>query len=104
MSAKKKRFDTFTKRLASNGFVEALEFIRQNENARYNEIKNFLLDDARLFTARSSVNLLINHLLDLGLVERKVLDTKPLKTSYKINRKGEAILKHLKGIERILGK
>jgi len=99
-----KKFEMFARRLASAGFVEMLEFVRRNENARYNEIKNYLLDEQKLFTARSSANLLINHLLELGLIERKVLDTKPLKTSYRISRKGESVLKHLKVIERVLGK
>ncbi len=99
MSAPKRKFDEFLKRLPTKGFLNAMQFIKENEGCHYNDIANFLMGK-RIVSSRASVTTIINSLLDLELVERSVLNTKPMRTTYRLTKRAVDNLKRLKGIER----
>jgi len=98
MTAHKHRFNEFLKRLPTKGFLNTIHYIRENEGCHYNDISKFLMGK-RIVSSRASVTTILNSLLELELVERKVLNTKPIRTAYKLTKRALDNLKHLKNME-----
>jgi DNA-binding HxlR family transcriptional regulator len=50
--------------------------------------------------SRASVTIALNALTDLDVVERTVSSQRPVRTTYRLNKKGRAVLQHLKEMSK----
>lgn len=84
--------------MSKKGFLEVLEYVRDNEGVHYNEVLRHAFDK-KIVDSRASVTIILNGLTDLGLLERAVTNTRPIRTTYKISRKGGLVINKLKELE-----
>lgn len=103
MKEQRRDFLTFLKRMSKKGFLEVLEFVRDNEGVHYNDVLRHAFDK-KIVDSRASVTIILNGLTDLGLLERSVTNTRPIRTTYKVSKKGHSIIKGLKELEIVLAK
>lgn len=103
MKEQRKDFLAFLKRISKKGFLEVLEFVRDNEGVHYNDVLRHAFDK-KVVDSRASVTIILNGLTDLGLLERSVTNTRPIRTTYKISKKGHSVIKGLKDLETIVSK
>ena len=52
----------------------------------------------------ASVTIILNGLTNLGLLDRTVTDTRPIRTSYQVSKAGYHIIKSLKELESVFSK
>ncbi len=57
---------------------------------------------SKLTASRGTLSLSLRELEEDGLVQRKIIDTKPLQSIYSLTEKGSDIAKQLAEIERII--
>ncbi len=55
----------------------------------------------KIVKSRASVNTTMARLTDLGLLERKITQDRPIRTGYKVSKKGYNVIRHLNGIEQV---
>lgn len=81
--------------MGKKGFLDTLELIRDNTGIHYNEIQKYLLDK-KILDGRASVPIILNVLVSMNFVERKVeVDTRPMRTRYSISKLGLQTFKTL---------
>lgn len=86
--------------LSNKGFYDILRHVKKNENVHYNDILRHSLEK-KIVGGRASITIILNGLTDLGLLERTVSQTRPIRTTYKISEKGNKALKHLKELNAL---
>ncbi len=86
--------------LSNKGFYDILRHVKENENVHYNDILRHSLEK-KIVGGRASITIILNGLTDLGLLERTVSQTRPIRTTYKITEKGNKALKHLKELNTL---
>jgi len=74
--------------------VRILLFLRDKGEARHTEL-------AKIVTSRGTLSLSLRELEEEGLVQRKILATKPIQSLYSLTEKGKAITKRLSEIKNI---
>jgi DNA-binding HxlR family transcriptional regulator len=57
---------------------------------------------SKLTTSRGTLSLILRELEQEALIQRRVIDTKPIQSLYSLTPKGAAIAKQLKEIEQIM--
>ncbi len=104
MAKNQQKTRKFLQCIGNKGFRETLAYINENDGLHYNEIKKYLLD-RKILSGTAWVTTILNGLVDMKLVDRTVeSDTRPIRTSYSVNKKGETIIKYLDGIAKVLEK
>ena len=88
------------RKLSKKGFYEILVHIGKTENVHYNDVLKYALEK-KIVQSRASITIALNGLTDLGLVEREVSQTRPIRTTYKISKKGKSVIKNLKELELV---
>ena len=84
--------------MSKKGFYEVFNYVHEKKNVHYNEVLKHVLDKG-IVDSRASVTIILNGLTNLGLLERTVTDTRPIRTSYNVSKKGHQIIKNLKELE-----
>jgi DNA-binding HxlR family transcriptional regulator len=97
---KRKVFLNMLRKMSKKGFYETMEFIAEKQPVHYTEILRFDIDNEVVKT-RSSVTIILRTLLKMGLVERQVIDSQPVRTLYKPTCKGLEVQKCLKEMESL---
>ncbi len=98
--ARKDEMRNFLLNIARKGFLETLEYINKNPQCHYNDVLRYLLEN-KILDGRAYVTKILNTLIETGLVNRKVDDkARPIRTSYKITKTGNATLKALENVEK----
>ena len=69
-------------------------FLHQKGEARHAEL-------SKILTSRGTLSLNLKDLEKEGLIQRKVLDTKPIQSLYSLTEKGKTIAKQLNEIEKL---
>ena len=90
----------FLRKMSKKGFYETLNHIGENDNVHYNDVLRYSLEK-RIVSSRASVTIILNGLTDLELLERKVSQTRPIRTTYKVSKKGKSVIRHLKELELV---
>ena len=97
------KFRTFLRKMSKKGFFEVLDFMGDKDWLHYSEILEHCMIK-RIVDSRATVTTIVNGLTDLGLLDRKVTATRPVRTQYKLSNIGSGALNHLntlrKSIER----
>ena len=70
----------------------------EHENIHYNDVLKHCLEK-RIVDSRASITIILNGLTDLDILEREVSQTRPIRTTYKVSKKGKVVIKHLKDLE-----
>ena len=97
-SKKNQDFLPFLRMMSKKGFYYILNYINNNESIHYNEVLKYVLDK-KIVDSGALVTIILNGLTNLGLLEKTVIDTRPLRTSYKVSKKGHLVFKNLKELE-----
>jgi len=87
--------------MSKKGFYDISNYITKNENIHYNDVLKHCLEK-QIVRSRASVTIILNGLTELEVLERKVSQTRPIRTTYNISKKGKTVMKHLKELESIL--
>jgi DNA-binding HxlR family transcriptional regulator len=77
--------------------VRVLLYLYENGNLRHAEL-------SKLTTSRGTLSLSLRELEQEGLIQRTLIDTKPLQSIYSLTEKGKTIAKQLKEIEQHMTK
>jgi DNA-binding HxlR family transcriptional regulator len=96
-------FLVFFRKMSKKGFYEVFNYIHEKKSVHYNEVLKHVLDK-KIVDSRASVTIILNGLTNLGLLERTVIDTRPIRTSYQISKSGYHIIKNLKELESVFSK
>ena len=86
--------------MSKKGFYHVLNHINENEGVHYNDVLRYSMDK-KIVGSRASITIILNTLTDLGLLERMVSQTRPLRTTYKISKKGKMVIKNLQDLESL---
>lgn len=93
-------FAAFLRKMSKKGFYDMLNHINENENIHYNDVLKHCLEKG-IVESRASVTIILNGLTDLDLLEREVSQTRPIRTTYRVSKKGRTIIKYLKELETL---
>lgn len=93
-----KNFVVFLRSMSKKGFYEILNHVIEHENIHYNDVLKHCLEK-RIVDSRASITIILNGLTELNLLEREVSQTRPIRTTYKVSKKGKVVIKHLKDLE-----
>ena len=86
--------------MSKKGFYDTFNHVLENENIHYNDVLKHCLEK-RIVDSRASITIILNGLTELDLLEREVSQTRPIRTTYKVSKKGKTALKHLKDLEQL---
>jgi DNA-binding HxlR family transcriptional regulator len=75
--------------------VRILLFLHEQGEVRYADL-------TRLIASRGTLSLNIRELEEEGLVQRRVVTTKPIQAHYSLTNKGKEIATHLNKIEKLM--
>jgi len=89
--------------MSKKGFYDVLSYVCEKKSVHYNEVLRYVLD-RRIVDSRASVTIILNGLTKLGLLERTVTDTRPIRTKYQVSKTGHQIIKNLKELESAFSK
>jgi len=89
--------------MAKKGFYEILNYIAEKKTVHYNEVLRHAMDK-KIVDSRASITIILNGLTNLGLLERKVTDERPIRTNYSVSKNGHQIIKNLKELEQLFSK
>lgn len=103
MKGSRSEFLAFMKKMSKKGFYEVLEHVKENPDVHYNDVLRYAFD-RKIIDSRASVTIILNGLTDIGLLERSVSDTRPIRTTYRLSKKGETVLKQISILESIVSK
>lgn len=87
--------------MSKKGFYDILKYVKENEGIHYNEVLKYAFDK-KIVESRASITIILNGLTDLGLLERNVATSRPIRTTYKISKKGVHVINKLREIEATL--
>lgn len=97
---KRKTLRDLLRKMSKTGFIETLEFICRKRSVHYAEILNYNLEN-EIVKSRATVTLIIRNLVKMSLIERSVLDSRPVRTIYEPTEKGLKLIRHLQEIQRL---
>jgi DNA-binding HxlR family transcriptional regulator len=95
----KDKFNVFMRKMSKKGFLPVLHHIDTEGEVHFNDVLRHALS-SKLVDSRSQVIAIMNGLTDLDLLERTVTTKRPIRTTYKVTKKGKSILSLLRQIER----
>lgn len=96
--SKKGDFRGFLNEMSKKGFYEVLEYIDETGSMHYNDVLRYAFEH-KLVKSRASITIILNGLTNLGLLERTVENTRPMRTTYRLTKKGKTMLTLMKEIE-----
>lgn len=96
-------FLVFLRKMSKKGFYEILKYVEEKKSVRYNEVLRYALDK-KIVESRASVTIILNGLTNLGLLERTLIDSRPIRTNYKVSKNGHYIIKNLNELEAAFAK
>lgn len=88
--------------MSKKGFYPILVYINERGEVHYNDVLRYALSNS-VVDSRSTVTVVLNALTDFRLLDRTVSSERPIRTTYKLNKKGKNILQYLKQIEKEIG-
>jgi DNA-binding HxlR family transcriptional regulator len=95
----KDKFNVFLRKMSKKGFYQVLQHIDEKGELHFNDVLNHALS-TKMVNSRSQVISIMNGLTDLGLLERKVSEKRPLRTTYRVSKTGKAILNSFEQLEK----
>ncbi|MEM3759599.1 MAG: winged helix-turn-helix transcriptional regulator [Candidatus Bathyarchaeia archaeon] len=97
---KKNNFLPVLRKMSKKGFYETLKFVCEKGSVHYAEILKYNLEN-NIVQSRATVTLIVRNLSKMGLIQRTVIDSRPVRTIYKPSPKGLKLLTHLQEIEKL---
>ena len=99
-SSKNQDFLLFLRMMSKKGFYDMLNHISGKGSVHYNALLKFALEK-KIIDSAASVTIILNGLTNLGLLERTVTNTRPLRTTYKVSKNGQKVLKNFGNLETL---
>jgi DNA-binding PadR family transcriptional regulator len=88
------------RKMSKKGFYETLRFVCEEKSVHYAEILKYDLEN-HIVKSRATVTLIVRSLSKMNLIERTVMDSRPIRTIYQPTDKGLKLLRHLQEIEKL---
>ncbi|MDE0525347.1 MAG: hypothetical protein OXI27_01930 [Thaumarchaeota archaeon] len=85
--------------LATKGTYETLLFIQRSEDVGYNAILEYVTSN-KIVASRASMHKTISGLTDIGLLERRITQDRPIRTGYRVSERGQRVIRHLSKIRQ----
>lgn len=98
---KQSSFLSFLRKMSKKGFFQIFVFISERGEVHYNDVMKYAMS-SKIVNSRASVTIALNALTDLDVLDRTVSAQRPVRTTYRLNKKGRAVLQHLKEISKEL--
>ena len=76
-----------------------LMYVKEKGEVHYADVLDYAIRE-KVVDSRSTVTVILNGLTDLNLLERKVSQERPIRTTYKLGNKGMQVLQRLQEIEK----
>jgi len=89
------------KGLFGKGRIDVLFFVEEKVKVGFSDVRNFCLKN-EIVGSRGTVNIILKDLTDIKLVERKVMATRPVRTTYQLTPLGRRVVEHLRIIRQLL--
>ncbi len=86
--------------LAKKGVYDIFLHIKNQDSLYYNDVLNYAMNN-HIIKSRASVTTTLNSLTEYGLLERNVVQDKPVRVCYMVSEKGYKMIRYLKEIEKI---
>lgn len=83
--------------LSKKGFLPILKYVGSHEDSHYIDIQKYATQHVTI--DRSQADMALNTLSKLDLIERTILSERPIRTKYRLTKKGRAVLSHIAQIE-----
>ena len=90
----------FLRMMSKKGFFSVLKYVRVQENVSYNEVLKYAIDN-KIVESKASITIILNGLTNLGLLERSVLASRPIRTNYNVTRNGQTVIKKFMELESL---
>jgi len=97
---KNQEFLIFLRMMSKKGFFIVLKYVKEQENISYNKVLKHAMDK-KIVESGASITIILNGLTNLGLLERSVLDTRPIRTNYRVTRNGQEVIKKFMELESL---
>lgn len=91
----------FLKLIIKKGYYDVLLHVEKNPDIHYNDVLKWALEK-KVVASRSALPPMLGDLTDLGLLDRTITDTRPIRTTYKVSKKGKDIIKSLDNLQKNL--
>ncbi|MDG6996948.1 MAG: winged helix-turn-helix transcriptional regulator [Nitrososphaerota archaeon] len=85
--------------MSKKGFYPLLLYINERGQVGYNDTLKHALAN-KIVDSRSTVTVVLNTLTDMKIVDRTVSADRPIRTTYRLSKKGRNILPMLRQIQR----
>lgn len=94
-------FLIFLRMMSKKGFLDILYHINTYQSCHYNEVQKYAISK-KIVSSQASITIILNGLTNLGMLDRIIVEGKPPRTKYSINKTGKTILTKLKNLKEIL--
>ena len=91
-------FLIFLRMMSKKGFYSLLNYIKEEENVSYNQALKYAIDK-KIVESNASITIILNGLTNLALLERSVINSRPVRTNYKVTKSGNHVIKSFKDLQ-----
>lgn len=91
-------FLIFLRIMSKKGFYNILKCVDEQGNVQYNQVLKYAMGN-KIVESRASVTIILNGLTNLGLLDRSVINSRPVRTNYSVSKNGHNIIKIFKELE-----
>lgn len=84
------------KYLKDSAFVKVMLYLYEKGDARFSELHN------DISISKSTLTYVLKETQNEQLIERNVIDTRPVQTRYSLTTQGRELAQHLKAIQNII--
>ncbi len=90
----------FLRMMSKKGFFIVLKYVKEQKNISYNKVLKHAMDK-KIVESMASITIILNGLTNLGLLERSVLASRPIRTNYSVTRNGQKVIKKFMELESL---
>jgi DNA-binding HxlR family transcriptional regulator len=91
-------FLIFLRMMSKKGFYNILNYVDGQGNVQYNHVLKYAMVK-KIVESEASVTIILNGLTNLGLLDRSVINSRPVRTNYSVSKNGYNIIKNFKELE-----
>ena len=93
-------FLIFLRMMSKKGFFSLLQYVKEQQTVSYNQVLRYAIEN-KIVESNASITIVLNGLTNLGLLERTVVDARPIRTNYSVTKNGLEVIKKFKELESI---
>jgi DNA-binding HxlR family transcriptional regulator len=91
-------FLIFLRMMSKKGFYTILKYVDEQGNVQYNQVLKYAMGK-KIIESGASVTIILNGLTNLGLLDRSVINSRPVRTNYSVSKYVYNIIENFKELE-----